>query len=141
MCHGPNKAFLVPDSCRATERKGNSISGDVTDDTIENDQNDACFSYFQTIWQLFLDFLILQDKHNIGTLSGNIEFICTRFRNRQKMEVYSISMQRKHVNLDKKDMLEILDWTGFLHKISGKMICKAKKMFENKYSILLSQCI
>ena len=49
MCHGPNKAFLVPDSCRATERKGNSVSADVTDDTIENDQNDACFSYFRTI--------------------------------------------------------------------------------------------
>ena len=34
---GPNKAFLVLDSCRATERNGNSISADVTDDTIEND--------------------------------------------------------------------------------------------------------
>jgi hypothetical protein len=34
--YGPNKAFLVPDSCRATERNGNSISADVTDDTIEN---------------------------------------------------------------------------------------------------------
>jgi hypothetical protein len=29
--HGPNKAFLVPDSCRATELNGNSISADVTD--------------------------------------------------------------------------------------------------------------
>jgi len=35
--HGPNKAFLVPDSRRATERNGNSISTDVTDDTNEND--------------------------------------------------------------------------------------------------------
>jgi len=37
--HGPNKAFLVhvSYSCRATERNGNSISADVTDDTIEND--------------------------------------------------------------------------------------------------------
>jgi len=35
--HGPNKAFLVPDSCRATERNGNSISIDVTDDAIEKD--------------------------------------------------------------------------------------------------------
>jgi len=34
--HGPNKAFLVPDSCRVTERNGNSISTDVTDDAIEN---------------------------------------------------------------------------------------------------------
>jgi hypothetical protein len=31
--HGVNKAFLVPDSCRATESNGNSISAD---DTIEN---------------------------------------------------------------------------------------------------------
>jgi hypothetical protein len=32
-----NKAFLVSDSCRATERNGNSMSTDVTQDTIEND--------------------------------------------------------------------------------------------------------
>jgi len=35
--HEPNKAFLAPDSCRAIERNGNSISSDVTDDAIEND--------------------------------------------------------------------------------------------------------
>jgi hypothetical protein len=35
--HGPNKAFLAPDSCRATERNSNSISDDVTDDAIEHD--------------------------------------------------------------------------------------------------------
>ena len=35
--HGPNEAFLVTDSCRATERNGYSISADITDDTIEND--------------------------------------------------------------------------------------------------------
>jgi hypothetical protein len=35
--HGPNKAFLVPDSCRETEQNGNSVSADVTYDTIEND--------------------------------------------------------------------------------------------------------
>jgi len=34
--HGPYKAFLVPDSCEATERNSNSISSDDTDDTIEN---------------------------------------------------------------------------------------------------------
>jgi hypothetical protein len=33
--HAPNKAFLVPDSCRETERNGNNVSADVTDDTIE----------------------------------------------------------------------------------------------------------
>ena len=31
------RPFLVPDSCRETERNGNSISADVTDDTFEND--------------------------------------------------------------------------------------------------------
>ena len=35
--HGPNKAFLVPDSCRETERNSNSIIADVTDDANEND--------------------------------------------------------------------------------------------------------
>ena len=35
--HGDNKAFLVPDSCGATERNGNSIISDVTDDIIKND--------------------------------------------------------------------------------------------------------
>ena len=34
--HGPNTTFLVPDSCRATDRNSNSINADVTDDTIEN---------------------------------------------------------------------------------------------------------
>ena len=76
--HGTNQAFLVPDSSRATERNGNSISADVTDDTIENHFNDACFSYCQTIWQLFWTFLILQDKHNIRTLSLNMKLNCTR---------------------------------------------------------------
>ena len=35
--HGPNKAVLVPDSCRATERNGSSINADVTDEANEND--------------------------------------------------------------------------------------------------------
>jgi len=33
----PNKAFLVHDSCRATERNVSNISADVTDDANEND--------------------------------------------------------------------------------------------------------
>jgi hypothetical protein len=32
-----HKAFLVPDSCTATERNGYSISTDVTDNAIDND--------------------------------------------------------------------------------------------------------
>ena len=35
--HEPNKAFLVTDSWRVTERNGNSINADITDDAIEND--------------------------------------------------------------------------------------------------------
>jgi len=34
--HEPSKAFLVPNSCRATERNGNSISTDVTEDANKN---------------------------------------------------------------------------------------------------------
>ena len=36
MVTDQNIAFLVPDSCLATERNGNSISTDVTDDAFEN---------------------------------------------------------------------------------------------------------
>jgi hypothetical protein len=39
--HGLNKACLIPDSYRATERNGNSISVDFTEYSIENDENDA----------------------------------------------------------------------------------------------------
>ena len=31
------EVFLVLDSCGVTERNGNSIGSDITDDTIEND--------------------------------------------------------------------------------------------------------
>jgi hypothetical protein len=49
--HGPNKTFLVSDSCRATVRNGTHISVDLTEDTIEKYYyNDACFNDFQTIW-------------------------------------------------------------------------------------------
>ena len=49
--HGP-KSFLVPDSCRATERNDNSSSADVTDD-IPLIKELERFSCFQIIWQLF----------------------------------------------------------------------------------------
>ena len=35
--HWHTKAFLVPDSCRTTERNGYSISADVRDDANENE--------------------------------------------------------------------------------------------------------
>jgi hypothetical protein len=49
---GTNKDFLVPDSCRATVRNGNSISVDFAEDIIKNDKNGNCFCSFQTIWQV-----------------------------------------------------------------------------------------
>ena len=48
-----NIAFLVPDSWWAIEKHGISISAGVIDDAFENIQNDACFSYFQTIWHRY----------------------------------------------------------------------------------------
>jgi hypothetical protein len=72
--HGFNKACLIPDSYRATERNGNSISVDFTEYSIKNDENDACFCPFLTIWQLSWTFYFtLQYKHNIRTLSVNIK--------------------------------------------------------------------
>ena len=72
--HGPNKAFLVLDSFRATDRNCNSISADVTDDTIENNSNDVLFS---ENCAGVLYFLILQYRHNIRTLSLNVKLSCT----------------------------------------------------------------
>jgi hypothetical protein len=36
--HGLNKAFLVPDSCRATERNSNRISENVTRDVSQSEK-------------------------------------------------------------------------------------------------------
>ena len=55
--HGFNKAFLVPDSWRVTVRNGNSISVDGRHRG----------HYLEHV----LDFLTLQDKHNIHILSVN----------------------------------------------------------------------
>ena len=65
--HGLNKAFLVSDSCRATVRNGNSISVDFTENTFENDENDLSDNLAVVFF-----FLTLQNKHNIRTLSVNI---------------------------------------------------------------------
>jgi hypothetical protein len=50
--HEPNKPFLVPDSCRVTERNCNSISADVTDATIENMLDSAIFIQFGSCFGL-----------------------------------------------------------------------------------------
>ena len=72
--HGPNKAFLVPDSCRATKRNGNSISSDVADEAdLRTMLVVAIFRQFGGCFGLF----VFQDIHNIRTLSLNIKLICT----------------------------------------------------------------
>ena len=64
--HGP-KVFLVLDSYRVTERDGSSINADITDDT----KIIRKIRLFSDNLAVVLDFLILQDKHNIRTLSLN----------------------------------------------------------------------
>ena len=57
--------WYLSDSCGVTERNGNSISSDVTDETIKNDLERHLFQLFSDNLAGVLDFLILQDKHNI----------------------------------------------------------------------------
>ena len=64
--HEPNKALLIPDTCRTTERNGNSISPDVTDDAIENDWTKLVSAIFRQFSNCF-GLLILHDKHNTRT--------------------------------------------------------------------------
>ena len=53
---GPNKVFLVPDSCRAIEGNGNSMSANITDDaneTIRTTLISAIFRPFGSFFGLF----------------------------------------------------------------------------------------
>ena len=68
--------FLVSDSCWAKVRNGNNISPDFTTDAINNLLKRCFFLLFLGS----LDFLTLQDKCNICTLSENIKHICTRHK-------------------------------------------------------------
>jgi hypothetical protein len=52
ICTSFNKVFLVPDSCKATERNGSSIRADVTDDIIENDKNGSTLKKKRKIKQV-----------------------------------------------------------------------------------------
>ena len=64
--HGPNKAFLVPDSRRATERKGNSISAESQMTPLKTIRMRlVSVTVFSEILAGVLDFLILQDKRNM----------------------------------------------------------------------------
>ena len=68
--------WYLSDSCGVTERNSNSISSDVTDETIKNDLERHLFQLFSDNLAGVLDFFIL---HNICTLSLNIKLICTRY--------------------------------------------------------------
>ena len=71
---------MVPDSCRETERNGNNVSADVTDDTIETIRTTLVSNNLAVVFNLF----ILQDKHNIRSFSLNIKLICTRCETGEK---------------------------------------------------------
>ena len=55
--HELDKAFVVPDECRAIVRNVSSISEDLIEDTIENDYNDTFSELFSNNWHLFCTFL------------------------------------------------------------------------------------
>ena len=60
------------------KKKGNRISADVTDEEIKKRLERRMFRLFTASLTVVLDFLILQDKQNICSLSLNIKLICTR---------------------------------------------------------------
>ena len=72
--HEPNKALLIPDTCRTTERNGNSISPDVTDDAIENDWTKLVSAIFRQFSNCFglLDFwyCMISTIHVLITIYG-----------------------------------------------------------------------
>ena len=59
--HRYKKASLVPVSCWATIRNGNSISADFTEDIIENYYNDTVSAIFRQIGIYFGYFVGLFD--------------------------------------------------------------------------------
>jgi hypothetical protein len=76
LCHEPNKAVMVPDSNRAIERNGSSISADFIEHHWK--RLERCFyQLFADNLAVVMEFFTLQDKDNICTLSVNILLICT----------------------------------------------------------------
>lgn len=80
---GPNKVFLVPDSRSMKVRNSNVI-------TVENRWHHwkwldrLMFLLYSDKLTVVLEFLTLQDKHYICTLSVNIKLICTRYKTDEK---------------------------------------------------------
>ena len=68
--HGPNKAFLVPDSCRPTVRNGSYINVDVTDYIIGLHKKEVVSTLFRQYGKSFGRFDIIGLKpctYIIGT--------------------------------------------------------------------------
>ena len=61
------------------------MSADLTEDILEKLLERRLFLLFSDNLAVVLDFLTLQDKHNITTLSVDIRFICTRCEKGQKI--------------------------------------------------------
>ena len=68
-------AFLVPGSCRATIGNGNSIRVAFAESTIKKRLERRLFLLFLDNLGVVLEFLTLQVKHNIRTLSENVKLI------------------------------------------------------------------
>jgi hypothetical protein len=73
--------FLVPDSCWAMVRNGNSISR-LHRGHHQKQFKGCLIMLFLDNLAVILGSLTLQDKYNIHTLSENMKFICNRLRNR-----------------------------------------------------------
>ena len=58
-------------------RNGNSIRADFTKDTIKKRLELRLFLFFSDNLTVILEFLTLQDKHNLRTLSEYIKSILT----------------------------------------------------------------
>ena len=69
---------MIPSGTNSPPADGESISADVRDASIENDQKDDFFQLFSDNLAVVLDCLILKDEHNQCTLSLNIKLICIR---------------------------------------------------------------
>ena len=72
--------FGVPESCWATVRYDNSINADVREDTIKKLLERRLLLLFSDNLAVDMEFLALQDKNNIRTLSVN----STRWETDQK---------------------------------------------------------
>ena len=76
--------LLLPDLNRANSKKQLQYNIDLKEDNFENNGKDASFCSFQKKLAVVMDFLTLQDKHNVHTLSIE-NFIYTCFEKGRKM--------------------------------------------------------